>query len=323
VVTSLTYRLHPIEPVITAGLLVYPVERGREVLRHLREVISRAPEHVSAFGAYLYGPEDESIPESLQGSLATMLAVCHTGPIESAEGELAELREFGPPTADHIERTTYADFQCLLDDPPGYRNYMTAEHLAELSDHAIEVIDRHARGLPRGPGWIIVVPWGGAVARPPHPTPLANRDAKWVVHPGAFWADARQGAAVFAWVRAFRADLQPHATGGAWLNWIGNEGDARVRAAFGDADFDRLRSVKAAHDPGTYSTATTTSPRSRAPCSHDGARTLPGLRPIPGCKHRCHCPEAAPIRGIHEAGAGATAPSRFGCRAGAATGSDR
>lgn len=249
VVTSLTYRLHPVGPTVTAGILLYPADQGGAVLRNLRDAMASAPEHIGAFGGYLYGPDDDSIPAELRGNLTALVLVCHSGPVEQAEVELAPIRGFGTPAADFVERMEYADFQCMVDDPPGYRNYMTAEHLAELTDEAVDVIGLHAQRLPRGPGWVVVVPWGGAVTRPPDDTPLANRDATWVVHPGAFWTDPADDVSVSAWVRGLRADLHPHTTGGVWLNWIGDEGDARIRAAFGDRAYRRLQAVKRVYDP--------------------------------------------------------------------------
>jgi FAD/FMN-containing dehydrogenase len=248
VVTSISFRLHPIEPVVTGGLLLYPGERGPELLRHLRSVMETAPEHLATFMLYLYGPDDPSIPEQLRNQLVAAVMVAHTGPLGSAEADMAPLRAFGQPAADFVEETTWADLQCSIDDPPGYRNYMTSDHLTDLSDEVIEVIDRHAQRLPWGPGWIVVFCWGGAVDRPPSPTPL-NRDARWVVHPGAFWEDPADDISVREWVRALRADLRPHTTGAVWLNWIGDEGDARVRAAFADGSLERLRAVKQVYDP--------------------------------------------------------------------------
>ena len=80
-------------------------------------------------------------------------------------------------------------------------------------------------------------------------TPLTNRSASWIVHPGAFWTDATRDDEASAWARSFRRDLQPFASGGVWLNWTGDEGEDRVRAAFGAPNYDRLRAVKAAYDP--------------------------------------------------------------------------
>jgi FAD/FMN-containing dehydrogenase len=248
VVMSLTFRLHPIEPIVTGGLILHHADRGAELLHHLRSVMETAPEHLGAFMFYLYAPDDPAIPQDLRNKLAAGVMISHSGPPGSAERDLASLRAFGPPAVDFVEETTWADLQCSIDDPPGYRNYMTSDHLIDLTDDAIDIIDRHAHKLPQGPGWVVVFCWGGAVNRPPSPTPL-NRDAKWVVHPGAFWEDPAEDDNVRAWVRRFRDELRPQTTGSVWLNWVGDEGNARVRSAFSNDAYHRLEAVKEAYDP--------------------------------------------------------------------------
>lgn len=248
VVTSLTYQLHPVGPTVTAGLLLHDGERGGEVLRHLRDLTDDAPDELAVGFAYIHGPDDETIPETLRNRLTAVVMVCHSGPLDQAERDLRPLRAFGPPLADFVEPTAYADWQCAIDDPPGYRNYFTADHIDQLTDGAIDVIGQHSRCLPFGPGWTFLVRWGGAVARPSQPTPIANRDAAWVVHPGAFWTDPTHDAEATEWARGFRQDLRPFSSGGVWLNFVGDEGDSRIRAAFGTQGYGRLQAVKSMYD---------------------------------------------------------------------------
>jgi FAD/FMN-containing dehydrogenase len=248
VVTSLTFRLHPVGPV-TAGLLLYDGERGPEVLRHLRDVMEMAPEELAVAFAYFHGPAEDGVPEELHGRLTASVWICHSGSLESAESDLRPLREFGPPAADMVEPTTFADWNSSMDDPAGYRNYFTAQHVDELTDPAIDLVHERSLGLPAGPGWTLLVCWGGAVTRPPSSTPITHREARWVVHPGAFWSDPADDRAAIEWARGFRDDLREFSSGGVWLNWIGDEGEGRVKEAFGSENHARLRSIKAAYDP--------------------------------------------------------------------------
>jgi len=248
VVTSMTFRAYPLG-LATSGLVLYPAADGAEVLRGVRDFMLEAPDHISIAFAYLYGPDDPSVPETLRGRLMAASWMWHVGDSEDAESELREVRSLGTPLADFVEQGPYADLNCAMDDPPGYRNYFSADHLGQLTDAAIDVIHEHAHGLPEGPGWTFLVPWGGAVSRPNRPSPLASRDAAWVIHPGAFWSDPARDDEAAAWVRGYKEKLRPFTTGGVWLNWIGDEGDARVRSAFGDENYRRLREVKSAYDP--------------------------------------------------------------------------
>jgi FAD/FMN-containing dehydrogenase len=145
---------------------------------------------------------------------------------------------------------SYAEFQCALDDPPGYRNWWTAEHLAELADPAVDVLVDRARQLPAGPSMLCVFCWGGAIARvPAGTTPLAGRDARFVVHPLMLWEDPADDARALAHGRAYRTDVRPWATGATYLNFIGDEGRGRVQAGFAPGAHERLARVKARWDP--------------------------------------------------------------------------
>jgi FAD/FMN-containing dehydrogenase len=138
----------------------------------------------------------------------------------------------------------------MIDDPPGYRNYWTEEHLTDLPDEAIEAIARRSEELPPGPAQLFIVAWGGAVARASEETsPLAGRDAAFVAHPFALWEDPVDDDRMIGWARAFREDLREFATGAVYLNFIGDEGEARVRAAYGPRGYERLARIKGQWDP--------------------------------------------------------------------------
>jgi FAD/FMN-containing dehydrogenase len=248
VVTSMTFRAHP-QGLATSGLLLYPASQGATILRGVRDLMLDAPDHLSIAFAYLYGPEDPAVPESLRGQLMAASWIWYLGDPGRADEELRAVRSLGTPLGDWVEQGPYAERNGSMDDPPGYRNYFSSEHIGELTDAAIDTIHDHAHGLPEGPGWTFLVPWGGAVTRPTQPTPLANRDAAWVIHPGAVWEDPADDDTAAAWVRGYRDKLQRFTTGGVWLNFIGNEGQERIRAAFGPENYARLHEIKRRYDP--------------------------------------------------------------------------
>ncbi|HEX2129502.1 MAG TPA: FAD-binding oxidoreductase [Solirubrobacterales bacterium] len=250
VVTSMEFRLHPVGPQVLAGLLLHPGDRGADVLRLFRDVMAEAPEELGLAFAYITAPDEPDVPRELHGKPAVMVAGMYAGPVEEGEDVLRPLREFGPAAADYFEPTGYADFQCSIDDPPGFRNYWTAENLAALPDEAIDVIAECGAKLPAGPSQLFIVPWGGAVAQADaESSPLAGRDAAFVVHPLLLWEDAADDERMVALGRAYRDDLAPFATGAAYLNFLGDEGDARVRAGFGERNYARLAEVKTVWDP--------------------------------------------------------------------------
>jgi FAD/FMN-containing dehydrogenase len=250
VVTSLELALHPIEDEILAGLVLHPAERGAELLRLFRDISLAAPDALGLAFAYITAPAEPEIPAELHGQPAVIVAGMFAGPVAEGEQVLRDLRAFGPPAADFFEPTTYADFQCSLDDPPGYRNYWTAEHLGDLSDEAIDAIARRAQDLPAGASQIFIVPWGGQVARcEPGSSPLAGRDSAFIVHPLLLWEDQADDERLIEFGRACRDELRPFATGATYLNFLGDEGQERVRSGFGAANYERLAQVKATWDP--------------------------------------------------------------------------
>ena len=254
--TAIEFALHPVGPEVLGGLLLHPADRGRELLRRFRDVMNDAPDELSLAFVYLNAPDEEDIPEALRGRPAVAIAGMYAGPIDEAERALAPIRAFGPPALDAFGPVGYADFQCSIDDPPGYRNWWTAEYLDDLTEDAIEAIATLSEQLPPGPAQIFIPAWGGAVARvPAGATPLAKRDARYVVHPLLLWEDAAEDERMVAFGRRYRDVLAPYRTGGTYLNFTGDEGTDRVRAAFGP-HHERLARVKAGWDPDNVVRAT-------------------------------------------------------------------
>jgi FAD/FMN-containing dehydrogenase len=250
VVTALELRLHPIEPQILGGLVLHDAAHARAVLAHFRDVMDDAPDGLSLACIFLTAPDEPEIPEGLRGRPAVAIAGMFAGTVAEGEAAIAAVRGFGPPAADFFEPTTYADFQCSIDDPPGYRNWWTAENLDDLSDAAIDAICRRAAALPAGPAQVFIAAWGGAVRRAdPSASPLAGRDARYVVHPLLLWEDPADDAAMIALGRAIREDVRPYATGETYGNFLGDEGAARVRSGYRPGAFERLRRIKGVWDP--------------------------------------------------------------------------
>jgi FAD/FMN-containing dehydrogenase len=268
VVTALELRLHPVGPEVLAGLVLHPADRGRELLSLFRDVMLDAPEELGLAFAFITAPDDDpDIPQALRGKPAALVAGMYAGPIDAGEAALREIRAFGPPAADFFEPTAYADFQCSIDDPPGYRNYWTAENVDDLSDEAISALAGRFEQVPAGPSQLFIVPWGGAVARVGADTsPLAGRGTKFVVHPLMLWDEPDDDERMMALGRAYRDDLRPHATGAAYLNFLGDEGDERLRAGFVDGGYDRLTELKAIWDTGNV---------------FHGSQNVPPTSPVP------------------------------------------
>lgn len=249
VVTSLTLRLHPL-PALTAALLIWPEEAGPEVLRAYRDFMDSAPDEVGGGLIYLTADEDDFVPRHLVGKLACAVLITFTGTEREAREVISPMLRLGHAGA-MIAELPYAQLQSMLDDPPGHRNYWSAEHLDSLPDRAVDLFCAHARDMVvPSPSQHVLFPQGGAVSRTSGDHPVPWRGAAWVAHPFGLWDDPADDARAREWARSLRRDLQPWANGAVYLNFIGQEGEERVIAGFGPENYRRLAEVKARYDPG-------------------------------------------------------------------------
>jgi FAD/FMN-containing dehydrogenase len=249
VATTFEFALHPVGPIVLAGLLMWPGDAGHDVGRLYRDLAYGMPDELGSGLVFLTGPPEPFMPEHLQGTTVAAIAVCWAGEVADGEAVIAPFRDL-QPEVDLVGPMPYADFQCMIDDPPGNRNYWTAEFHDDFPDDALDVFVKY--GFERRGAFTqqILLPWGGAVARiPEDATPMTKRTASWITHPFAVWEDAGDDEANIAWARGFRRDIARHASGGVYLNFIGNEGPDRVRAAFGEDKYRRLAEIKAEYDP--------------------------------------------------------------------------
>lgn len=138
----------------------------------------------------------------------------------------------------------------MFDDPPGYRNYWSAEYLDDFPDKAVDLFARHADDMiVPSPSQHVLIPQGGAIARGSAEYPIPWRQAPWCVHPFGLWADPADDERGRKWTRAIRDDLKPWSSGATYLNFIGDEGEDRIVAGFGKENYKRLVKVKAKYDP--------------------------------------------------------------------------
>ncbi|MFE6229304.1 MULTISPECIES: FAD-binding oxidoreductase [unclassified Streptomyces] len=249
VVTSLTLRLHEL-PVMSFALLLFPPRSGPAVAAAYRALAETMPDQAGGGVLYFPAPPEPFVPAHLVGELVVAALVTFAGPVAGVRelaGPLTALR----PVVEVVREIPYADLQCMLDDPPGLRNYWSAEYLSGFPDEAVAVYCARGERIPAGTAaQHVLFPLGGAVARGAADHPLPWRTAPWVVHPFATWEDPALDGPAIQWVHDVRTDMRPWSTEAVYLNFIGAEGERRVLAGFGPDAYPRLAAVKAAYDPG-------------------------------------------------------------------------
>ncbi|MCY0954565.1 FAD-binding oxidoreductase [Streptomyces sp. H27-S2] len=248
VATSLTLRLHDL-PDMSMALLMYAPERGPEAARLFRDLVEGGPVEASGGIIYLTAPPEPFVPPHLVGTLLCGVLLTYAGPEDRMRELAAPLLDL-PHEAEMVTGLPYADLQCMIDDPPGMRNYWSAEYLTGLPDELVDVFCARAHSMPVPTGTQhILFPLGGAIADGPAGFPVPYRDSPWAVHPFGIWEDPADDERCRAWVKDVRADVQPWSTGAVYLNFTGDEGSERVAAGLGEDNLRRLGAVKRQYDP--------------------------------------------------------------------------
>ena len=252
VVTSFTYRLHPVTEVF-GGLLGYTMDRATDVLQAYREVGADAPDRLALYAGLVAAPPAPFVPEHLRGQRVVGLIPVYFGPAYEAARALAPLLAVAPPVLDLTKPMSYQEVQRLTDglNPPAMHHYYTAEWLRSLDDQTIDELVAAAAGAPSPLSVIILKRMGGATGRvPADATPFWYRDAAHNLDIHAQWAPGSPPEPHVAWARAARQAAQRDSAGGGYVNFIGaDQGTDRVRAAYG-GNYARLARIKAAYDPG-------------------------------------------------------------------------
>ena len=252
VVTSFEFRLHPVGPDVLSGLIVHPLDSAARVLRFYREFLTQTPEQFVCWFVLRKAPPLPFLAAEWHGREILVLAVCYAGSIAEGERIARPLREFGQPIADVVQPHPFTAWQTALDPllTPGMRNYWKSHDFLEVSDGLIDVLIEHARRIPDPQTEIAFAQLGGAVSRvAAGTTAYAHRNAQFVMNVHGRWADPAKDAECIAWARGLFQAASPFATGGVYVNFLAQDEEGRVPAAYG-GNYARLAALKRTYDPG-------------------------------------------------------------------------
>ena len=251
IVTEFEYRLHPLGPIVLAGLALWPMDRAPEVVRAWRDYVDRAPDELSTGVAIVTAPPEPFVPDALKGRRALGLLAMYVGDAAEGAAVMKPLKDLGP-AVDLIQPMPYTAFQAMLDPmvPKGMRSYWRGEYLDTLPDGAVDVYVRGAASLATAGqplSQMVLFRIGQAVAAvPDDATAFSHRDANYMFHPITIWQHAADDEGLIAASRALCEEMRPFGTGAAYLNFTPED---RVRDAFGAAKYDRLVALKDRYDP--------------------------------------------------------------------------
>jgi FAD/FMN-containing dehydrogenase len=251
IVTSFEYQLHELGPEVLTAKIFHPFEDAKDVLQLYREFMAEAPDDVNCFCVVDNVPPEPPFPEEYHGEQAIALLAPYAGSIADGHDALAPLQGVGDPILEAVEPMPYTALQSSLDDatPEGERYYWKSHYLEGLSDEAIDTVIEYADPL-EGPFTLAgFEPMGGAINRvDPGATAYPHRDAVFNFGVFAGWSDPGRDDEIIGWAREFHDAMAPYSTGGMYTNYLDQDEDEWVRAAYGD-NYDRLVEVKNEWDP--------------------------------------------------------------------------
>ena len=250
VVTSFLFRSHPISTVY-AGPMLWELEQATEVMQWYREFSPSAPDDVNGFFAFLTVPPGPPFPEHLHNKKMCGVVWCYTGPLDQAEEVFKPIRAFGPPALDLVGPMPHPVLQGMFDAlyPPGLQWYWRADFVNELSDEAIALHVKHGSRMPTMHSSMHMYPINGAARRVGNDeTPWAYRDANWAEVIVGVDPDPANNERIIPWTKDYWDALHPYSAGGAYVNFMMDEGQERVQATYGD-NYDRLLAIKNKYDP--------------------------------------------------------------------------
>lgn len=251
IVTQYEFRLNPVGPRLLAGPIFWPIEKSPEVLRFYRDWVAEAPDELMTIVVHRRAPPLPFVPAELHGELVVAVICCYPGPIDEGERLVKPLRDFAAPVLDACRPTTFLEHQAMFDPsfPHGWWYYMRACDVAELTDDVIDVTVEHSMRIESQRTAFPIWNLGGAMTQVAEDeTAFHGRHARYAFNITAATETEAGFDAERDWVRSFWSALEPHHTS-VYVNFLMDEGEERIRQAYGAEKYERLKALKRRYDP--------------------------------------------------------------------------
>ena len=251
IVTSFEFSVHPAGTVL-AGMVIHPAASAREAVRAWRDYEVSAPDEMTNAALLFHAPEAPFLPTESHGTAVVGLGGVYTGDLQQGEDALRPLREHGRPLADIFQPMPYIEAQTMADFlwPRGLHNYWKSGFLKDLSDAAIDTVVRFYESVPSPLTTVVLEHNGGAMGRVGEDeTAFGHRNQPYNFLVTSVWSDPAETDANVRWTRELWEAMQPFLTGSVYVNYLGEEGEDRVRAAYTPEKYERLVALKTRYDP--------------------------------------------------------------------------
>ena len=252
VVTTFEYKLHPVHTVI-AGPMFWPIDQLEKTLRWYREWLPNAPEDVYAFYLTAEVPAGDPFPKELHGKKVCGLLWCFTSSEDETKPFLQEARDVAKPILELVGPLPYPTLQSMFDElyAPGLQWYWKGDLIREIPDEAIQ---KHAEfsEVPSMHSTMHLYPVDGAAHRvEKEETTWNHRDANWSMVIAGVDPDPANKDVISNWAKKYWEAVHPYTLGGAYINFMMEEGQDRIKATYGD-NYSRLQKIKAKYDPDNF-----------------------------------------------------------------------
>jgi len=251
VVTTFEFQTHPLGATVMAGPTFWPVEQTPEVMRFYREFLPAQPRELGGFFAEMTVPPVDLFPAELHMRKVCAVMWCIAGTPEEASQLLAPVHDVGDVLLHGVGPVPHPALQSLFDAlyPKGLQYYWRADFFNELSDELAEQHLKWGQTLPTMQSTMHMYPIDGAAHDVgADDTAFSFRDAQYAEVILGVAAEPADAATIRDWVVGYWEATHPYSAGGAYVNFMMDEGQERVRATY-RGNYDRLARVKAQYDP--------------------------------------------------------------------------
>ena len=252
IVTNFEFRLYPVGPDVLTGLIVFPFDQAKQVLRKYREAVESMPDDFNVWVVLRKAPPLPFLPEEVHGKEVVILAIFYAGDPVEGEKLVEPLKSFGAPYGQFIGVQPYTAWQQAFDPllTPGARNYWKSHNFAALPDEAIDVAIKYVSDLPSPHTEIFFGLIGGQASRvPTDAMAYSQRDALWACNVHGRWETPAEDSKVISWARGFFDESAQYATGGVYVNFMPEDETGRITSAYKPEVWKRLVDLKAKWDP--------------------------------------------------------------------------
>jgi FAD/FMN-containing dehydrogenase len=254
IVTEFEFTLRRVGPMVMAGAVFWPMEESPNVLRFYRDWIADCPDELMTIVVQRRAPALPVVPPEVVGKHVIAVACCYAGPVDDGEEVLRPLKAFGAPVLDVCVPKPFVAHQGMFD--PSFRHgcwyYVRSCDVAELSDNVIDIMTHHGMRISSPISSIALWQMGGAVSRvSENETAFNGRNAgfNFNINGNSLTADGFEEER--DWARQYWSALAPYHTS-VYVNFLMEEGEERIRQAYGPEKYERLKALKRKYDPTNF-----------------------------------------------------------------------